>query len=68
MISADRLHDAADVVATLDAYPQDAEIERFIGESTFDNYPKMDEASLAFGICIGIVVMTLPDTTDDKES
>jgi hypothetical protein len=67
MISADRLHDAADVVALMDSYPEDAQIEQFIADSVFDNYPKMDEASLAFGICIGIVVMTLPDNTDDKE-
>jgi hypothetical protein len=63
MISAERLHDAADLVAMMDSYPEDAEIEKFIGESVFDNYPAMDEASLAFGICIGIVVMTLPVNT-----
>jgi hypothetical protein len=68
MISAERLHDAADLVAMMDNYPEGAEIEKFIGESVFDNYPKMDDASLAFGICVGITVMTLPpDNTDDKE-
>jgi hypothetical protein len=60
MITSEQLHDAADIVALRTSYPEDAQIEEFISESVFDNYPKMDEASLAFGICIGIVVMSLP--------
>lgn len=63
MISAEQLHDAADAVALLDGYPEDAQIEQFIADSVFDNYPQMDEASLAFGICVGIVVMTMPGVT-----
>jgi len=59
VITIEQLHDAADVVALMDSYPEGAQIEEFISESDFPNYPAMDEASLAFGICIGIVVMSL---------
>jgi hypothetical protein len=59
VITAERLHDAADLVAMLESYPEEAQIEEFIGGSDFPNYGQMDPASLAFGICVGIVAMQL---------
>ena len=41
----------------MESYPEGAQIEEFISESDFPNYPQMDEASLAFGIAVGIVAM-----------
>jgi len=59
VITAEQLHDAANILATLEGYPEDAQVEAFINNSDFPNYKRMDSTSLAYGICIGIIVMTL---------
>ena len=47
MITSEQLHTAADIVGLMESYPEGAQIEEFISESDFPNYPQMDEASLA---------------------
>jgi len=61
VITSEDLHRAADKVTGMTAYPEGAEIDKFIEESQFHNHD-IDPISLSYGIAIGILVMK-----DDKE-